>query len=284
MNYSTIFSIGLLAGSLIMPVQATSELDNIIGSKQQSQVQAQRAQNSIAELDDKTNETLAEYRALLRENAVLTAYTSQLEKQVNQQQALLISLEKNMASVRETRMELTPLMQEMVQVLTVFVEQDIPFLWQERQLRLAELQRLLDNPNISVADKYRRILEAYQIETEYGDTIDTWQAQLPLSGADKTVQFVRVGRVALYYLTPDHSSAGYWDNSSRSWLTLPESWLAKIKQAYDVADNKTVPTLLALPLLETSAISKTVPGIVSEMVPVKEPAHAVSETQQQEAL
>jgi len=37
MNYSAIWSIGLLAGALIMPVQATSELDNIIGSKQQSQ-------------------------------------------------------------------------------------------------------------------------------------------------------------------------------------------------------------------------------------------------------
>ena len=65
---------------------------------------------------------------------------------------------------------------------------------------------------------------------------------------------IRDGRVALYYLTPDHNNAGYWDNSSRTWLTLPASWLARVKQAYDVADNKTVPTLLALPLLETSLL------------------------------
>ncbi|WP_392340083.1 DUF3450 domain-containing protein [Moritella marina] len=252
MNYSAIWSMGLLAGAFMMPAQATSELDNIINSKQQSQTQAQRTQNNITELDEKTNETVAEYRGLLRENAVLTAYTNQLEKQVTQQQKLLANLESNMASVRETRMELTPLMQQMVQVLTLFVEQDIPFLWQERQLRLAELNRLLDNPNITIADKYRRILEAYQIETEYGDTIETWQAQLPLSDADRTVQLIRVGRVALYYLTPDQHTAGYWDNSTRTWLTLPDTWLAKVKQAYAVADNKTVPTLLALPLLETT--------------------------------
>ena len=280
MNYSAIWSIGLLTGVLMTPVQAapaTSELNNIIGSKQKSQAQAQRTQEYIVDLDDKTNETVSEYRALLRENAVLTAYTIQLEKQVSQQQQLLIGLEKNMASVRETRMELSPLMQEMVQVLTLFVEQDIPFLWQERQLRLAELNRLLDNPNISVADKYRRILEAYQIETEYGDTIETWQAQLPLSYADKTVQLIRVGRVALYYLTPDHHNAGYWDNSSRSWLTLPASWLARVKQAYEVADNKTVPTLLALPLLDTAIVPTIVPEIV--------PAHSVSTTlPQQEAI
>ena len=276
MYYSAIWTIGLLVGSLALPAQATNGLDNIIGSKQQSQTQAQRTQRNITELDEKTSETVAEYRALLRENAVLTAYTSQLEKQVMQQQQLLIGLDKNMASVRETRMELTPLLQQMVQVLTVFVEQDIPFLWQERQLRLAELARLLDNPNISVADKYRRILEAYQIETEYGDTIETWQAQLPLTEVDKTVQLIRVGRVALYYLTPDHNTAGYWDNSSRTWLTLPASWLPRVRQAYGVANNKVVPTLLALPLLEAA--------IVPMKVPTKVPAHAVSLTQQQEAL
>lgn len=260
-----------MAGSLIIPLQAANTLDKIIGSKQQSQAQAQRTQNNIVELDEETSETVAEYRALLRENAVLTAYTSQLEKQVNQQQQLLVSLEKNMASVRDTRMELTPLMQQMVQVLTLFVEQDMPFLWQERQLRLAELQRLLDNPNISIADKYRRILEAYQIETEYGDTIETWQAQLPLSELDKTVQLIRVGRVALYYLTPDQQAAGYWDNNTRSWLTLPETWLVKVQQAYEVADNKTVPVLLALPLLEAS-------------IHIDAAVHVEAVTQSQEAL
>lgn len=164
MNYSTIWTIGVLVGGLAMPVQATSELDNIIDSKQRTQIQAQRTQNSIVALDEKTSDAVAEYRALLRENTVLTAYTNQLEKQTAQQQQLLASLEKSMANVRETRMELTPLMQQMVQVLTLFVEQDTPFLWQERQLRLTELKRLLANPNISIADKYRRILEAYQIE------------------------------------------------------------------------------------------------------------------------
>ena len=128
----------------------------------------------------------------------------------------------------------------------------IPFLWQERQLRLTELNNLLDNPNVNVADKYRRIVEAYQIETEYGDTIETWQAQLPLSEQNKAVQLIKVGRVGLYYLTPDQQTAGYWDNDNRTWKTLPKSWLTRVKQAYQVADNKTVPTLLALPYLEAS--------------------------------
>ena len=187
---------------------------------------------------------------MLRENAILDTYNQQLDKQQLQQQKKLQSLATNMVNVREVRMELMPLMHEMVQVLTLFVHNDIPFLWQERQLRLTELKNLLDNPNVSVADKYRRIVESYQIETEYGDTIETWQAQLPLSTENKAVQLIKVGRIGLYYLTPDHTTAGYWDNDVRTWKTLPESWLTRIQQAYQVADNKTVPTLLSLPYLQ----------------------------------
>ncbi len=249
MNYLVIWSLSLLA--CVFTVQADADLESIIKVKQQSQSLAQQTQREIEGLDEQTNELVSEYRAVLRENAVLEAYNTQLEKQLAQQANLLEGLAHNMASVRTTRMELQPLMQEMIQVLTLFVAEDIPFLWQERQLRLQELTLLLDNPNIAVADKYRRILEAYQIETEYGDTIETWQAQLPKSRDEKTVQLIRVGRIALYYLTPDHSAAGYWDSSSRTWQRLPESWLPRIKQVYDVAENKVMPSLLEIPLLQT---------------------------------
>ena len=181
----------------------------------------------------------------------MTAYNQQLQAQLQQQQQLRARLQESMTSVRETRMELLPMMKEMVAVLTAFVGNDIPFLWQERQLRLTELKRLLADANVSVADKYRRILEAYQIETEYGDTIETWQAQLPLADSEKTVQLVRVGRVALYYLSLDNRHGGYWDNHTRHWLPLPASWLANVQQVQQLAANKIAPTLLDIPLLST---------------------------------
>lgn len=248
MPYKTVLSLSLL----LLPFAGSAEtkLNDIVSSKQQTQSNAQHSQIQIEAIDDQTSEIVSEYRALLRENKVLSDYNQQLLKQRQQQTMLLNNLAKSMAAVRTTRMELMPHMQEMLLVLSEFVKQDLPFLWQERQLRLQALVGLLDNPNVTVADKYRRILEAYQIETEYGDTIETWQAPLPLGDTDKTVQLVRVGRVALYYLTPDQQSAGYWDNSSRSWLALPSSWLAKVQQINAVADNKTLPTLLEVPLLE----------------------------------
>lgn len=250
MNYSKICFISLLGSLLLLPVKAETKLNSIISSKQKTQFKAQKTQQEIIILDEKTTEIINEYRALLRENSIIEAYNQQLDKQKLQQQKKLQNLATNMVNVREVRMELMPLMQDMVQVLTLFVNNDVPFLWQERQLRLTELNSLLDNPNVNVADKYRRIVEAYQIETEYGETLETWQAQLPLSTQNKAVQLIKVGRIGLYYLTPDQQTAGYWDNNNRTWKTLPKSWLARVKQAYQVADNKTVPNLLSLPYLQ----------------------------------
>jgi len=252
MNYSKLCVVSLLSSLFITPVNAETALNQVLASKQQSQLNAQKTQNKIVSLDDKTNEVVNEYRSLLRENAILETYNKQLDKQQLQQQQKLQQLDTNMANVREVRMELMPLMQQMVQVLSQFVKNDLPFLWQERQLRLTELRNLLDNPNISIANKYRRIMEAYQIETEYGKTIETWQAELPLSNENKSVQLIKVGRIGLYYLTPDQKAAGFWDKATRTWKVLPESWLTRVKQAYQVADNKTLPTLLSLPYVKAA--------------------------------
>lgn len=230
---------------------AKTELDTVIETKQSAQQTAKQMQQKIVTVDDQTNEIVAEYRQLLRENRVLDTYNRQLRKQLSQQDFLLAELDKNMADVRATRMAFMPLLQEMVQVLRVFVDNDLPFLWQERQLRLQELGRLLDDPNIALADKYRRVLEAYQIEAEYGATIERWNAVLPKTTEQKAVQLIRVGRLALYYLTPDRTQAGYWDNIRQIWSPLPDSWLAEIIKTADVAENKVLPDLLTLPLRET---------------------------------
>ena len=41
----------------------------------------------------------------------------------------------------------------------------------ERRQRAANLKNLLDQPDVSVAEKYRRVMEAYQVETEYGHVL-----------------------------------------------------------------------------------------------------------------
>ena len=66
-------------------------------------------------------------------------------------------------------------MLKMIEVMSLFVELDLPFLPEERQTRIIQLQTLMERADVTLAEKYRRILEAYQVETEYGRTIEAYK-------------------------------------------------------------------------------------------------------------
>ena len=240
------------------------QLNKVVDASKKINQSASQSQIRVNQLNEKVISKLQQFKTINKEIEGLQVYNQQMQAQLNNQLEELSQLAISIEQVSIIERQISPLMSRMIDTLTNFVALDMPFLPAERSRRIVHLKSMLTRADIAVSEKFRRVLEAYQIETEYGDTIETWQAQLPLSDADKTVQLIRVGRVALYYLTPDRNHAGYWDNSSRTWLDLPATWLSKVKQAYEVADNKTVPTLLALPLLEA--------------------AHTVSATSQQEAL
>ena len=53
---------------------------------------------------------------------------------------------------------------------------------------------LMDRANVSVAEKYRRLLEAYQIELEYGRTIEAYEGSFASDNGERSVTFLRVGR------------------------------------------------------------------------------------------
>src|SRR5690606_19039820 len=117
----------------------------------------------------------------------------------------------------ETQAEVMPLLQRMLSSLEQFIELDVPFLEDERADRLAQLKELMVRPEVTVAEKYRRVLEAYQIESDYGRTLEAWRGSLEVDGTPRVVEFLRLGRLMLFYQTLDGHTQGYWDNSTRAW-------------------------------------------------------------------
>ena len=124
----------------------------------------------------------------------------------------------------------------------------MPFLLDERRQRVDQLRDLLHQPDATVAEKYRRIMEAYQIETDYGRTLEAYRATLKTGSGDRSVDFLRVGRVALLYRSLDGADAGVWDRRTQSWQALPEQYRSALKQGFRVARKQTTPELLVLPL------------------------------------
>ncbi|MDO8825261.1 DUF3450 domain-containing protein [Methylophaga sp.] len=229
-------------------------LDQTIDQQVQTDTAAQRTQQQIDNLDDQTRELLAEYRSVLNQKESLAAYNSQLEQLVSSQQDELLSVEAQLANIDTTQRDIVPLMLKMVEVIEQFVELDTPFLPEERLSRIEQLKTMMARADVNLAEKFRRIFEAYQVETEYGRTLEAYQGELETEDRTRTVDFLRVGRMGLYYLTLDQREAGMWDQDSRTWQPLSRDSIQSIIQGLKVARKQLPPDLLTLPVRTPEAI------------------------------
>jgi hypothetical protein len=101
---------------------------------------------------------------------------------------------------------------------------------------------------VTEAEKYRRILEAYQIENDFGRTIEAYQGELALGEQKLTVSFLRVGRVSLVYQTLDGEKMGVWDRKKGQWVDLPQDYYGDITRGLRIAKKQAPPDLIFLPV------------------------------------
>jgi hypothetical protein len=131
----------------------------------------------------------------------------------------------------------------MLTMLDQFIELDLPFLLEERQERVATLRGLLLSSEITISEKFRRVLEAYQIELEYGRTIEAYRAK---NTDGIIVDYLRLGRVALYYVGLNSSDSFAWNQKSKTWKPLDSSYQAALNKGIQIARKQSAPSLLEL--------------------------------------
>lgn len=223
-------------------------LDHAIETQVKTDQAAQQSQTQVDNLVDETQQMIIDYRETLRQTESLRAYNDQLDKLVVSQKIEMDSINEQLKNIETTQRDIVPLMLKMIETMTQFVDLDVPFLPDERQQRVEQLQTLMDRADVTLAEKYRRILEAYQVETEYGRTIEAYRGDLKLSDSDdlRTVDFLRIGRVSLYYLSLDGLEAGIWHDNA--WQKLDDSYRQSISLGLKVAKKQLPPDLLVLPV------------------------------------
>ena len=234
-------------------VAVAGALEEAIDTQVNTDQAAQQSQQRIDSLADGTIDMVADYRDVLQQTQSLKAYNDQLETLVSSQRTELTAIAQQLKNIETTQRDIVPLMTQMITVLEQFVALDIPFLQEERTNRIVALKTMMGRADVSLSEKYRRIMEAYQVETEYGRTIEAYQAGLPSDGDNRTVDFLRIGRTSLYYLTLDGREAGVWDNNNQSWQPLPGSYLQAVADGLKVARKQLPPDLLVLPVKTASA-------------------------------
>ena len=206
------------------------------------------SQARVDALDDQTNELTREYRAALKQLASLREYNAQLEKLIAAQKAEMTSIRRQIDEVTNVDRTIMPLMFRMIDALEQFVELDTPFLASERKQRVAGLRALMDRSDATPAEKYRRILEAYEIENEYGRTIEVYEGEMNIEGTDRTVSFLRIGRVALIYQTLDGEDSGVWNPKAATFTDLDGDFDSELRSAMRIAKQQAAPDLMVVPL------------------------------------
>jgi len=232
---------------LSLPLSAAS-LDAALEESQRLAEEAKASQERIEALDDAGRAMLNEYRAAIRQAEALKGYNAQMREMIAAQSKELAGYRQQLDDIERTRQAVAPQMQRMVEVLGEFVAADLPFLPEERGDRLAQLQELLPQPDVSMAEKYRRTLEAYQIESDYGRTLEAWRGELQAEGGLRSVEFFRLGRVMLYYQTLDGHESGWWSPQARRWEVLDGSARRPLAQAIAIARQQQTPAYLRLPV------------------------------------
>jgi hypothetical protein len=223
-------------------------LEDAVGERSSANAAGVEAQKRIDEISDATDVLLTEYRGTNRQIDSLRIYNQQMRDLIASQEAELESLQGQIDTVELVGRAVAPLMLRMIDALENFIELDVPFLERERSERLAGLRELVDRADVTDAEKYRRIMEAYQIENEYGRTIEAYRSTIANTGAERTVDFLRVGRIALVYLTLEGSEAGAWDQQTKGWVELDASYRNAISQGLRVARKQAAPELIRVPL------------------------------------
>ena len=238
----------LLAVSPFFLQADEGKLNRVIEEQIKNHRAGAKSQKKVTALAEQTIDLTAEYEIILRQIESLRSYNTQLRKIIANQTDEMQSIRTQITEVKKTSKEIMPLMLEMIKNLKQFIALDIPFLMKERTKRLAELKTIMDRADVSISEKYRRLLLAYQTEAEYGRTLETYRGFKDIDGKTIKVNYLRVGRVALVYQSPDGKKQSYWDKNKKAWVKLSSRYKRAVENGINIALKQQPPALITVPV------------------------------------
>ena len=239
--------VAALLWGLSLTASAQSPIEAIEAEGAQRTAEGQQAQNTVDEIADRNRTLLDDYRATLKIVDGLETYVALLERQLDSQDKEMAVLRKSITDVAVIERQILPLLARMLDALDQFIAADVPFLLDERETRSQRLRAMLSRSDVSVAEKARRVFEAYQIENDYGRTIERYTAKLDFEGRRYDAEFLRVGRLGLMFRTLGSEQVGYWHKPSASWREADSTpWRRLMENGLKVAGQEVAPELIFL--------------------------------------
>ncbi len=223
-------------------------LDDTLFVQRSSDLGSKDSQIIVSNLSDERQDLLGQYRLVLQQIDRLIAYNDYVERLIVDQEAQITDIGKQLDQFALIERGIVPLMLDSIEILDKFIDLDVPFLLEERKARVARLRTIMNLSDVTVSEKYRQIMDAYQIETTYGRDIEAYTGLLEIDGESRQVDFLRIGRTSLTYQTPDQEETGFWNKQAGQWEKLPNKYQSYVTQGLRVARKQVTPNLLELPI------------------------------------
>ena len=241
-------SLALILATSASTTMAANSLDSAQSIQSKTNAASASSQKRIDVSAEKTLTLKAEIEQLEEEVKNLKVYRDHLTALVASQDQEVASLDSQIEEIKSTRQGIVPLMYQMVDGLKQIVVQDVPIKLEQRQERIAKLESMMTRADVSDAEKYRRILEAYQIELDYGTKLGLYQGQISVNDESREADVLYLGRISLVARSLNGSKFWSWDQKSNQWLDVDASLKSELDKAFSIAAKQTAPSLITLPV------------------------------------
>ncbi len=241
--------LGSAAAALaVLSAPAEAQFRSAVETSEATARETATSQQRIDQLDDQTARLLNDYRANLKQLEAARRYNASLSRNIEAQERQKTRLAEDIENVEGLQRAMQPLMEDMVARFGELVNADLPFEIETRSQRASRLEGVLSDPDMSAAQRYRLIVEAYQIELEKGRTIGVNECTVGDGEAALSGECLQIGRIALIFKTADDSTLRIWDTGQGDWTNLNRSYLPDVKYAIRMAKEQTAPDIFFAPV------------------------------------
>jgi hypothetical protein len=239
----------MLAGlaGVLMTTPAYAQLESALNTAKASTAASAASQQRVEALDDEADTAVREYRAVLQQKDNIALFVAQQDIFLQSQKSEIASLRRQLGTVEQIKQGMSPMMLKMAAEIEDAIKADMPFNLSERLARVERMKNVLADPDVSPAEQYRQVLNAFKIEVSYGQGIDSYEGMHPTKPGN-VVNFLRFGRVALLYMTKDESEVGRYNLDTKSWDVLTGADAIALRQAVRISKGEAAPNIVYAPV------------------------------------
>jgi len=223
-------------------------VDQVLQADQRRLNLAQESQERINQVVEGARSLPDQYRAVNKEIDGLKVYNRLMTAQTNGQNATMEDISISMDQVDVINRQIFPLMERMIDGIEQSIALDIPFLMEERTNRVAALKETMERSDVSVAEKFRKVMEAYQIENDYGSSSEWYLQEIELEDIVREYKMLRIGRIGLYFQSDDTSVTGWWNPATEAYEEVDSENRNEIRKGLRIARQLVAPELVLVPL------------------------------------